>query len=207
MPPVILRYPLDPTGVSLDNLVSGEPHVLPNRTTRVVATSYGAFFADSLRVFDITNNRELVRGISFQAVEMYELPSAKFGKEICAVVLITDQTVSSEVSLTYQALGGDFSLSADAVVRMFESLAIDNRPVAYPSIINLPAEFPPVHHLHDIGDVYGFEYMVHALERIVEAIRYGDTGSHDRIYRYIDSNGGSGGGVGSEDEIMFYSQQ
>jgi hypothetical protein len=40
--------------------------------------------------------------------------------------------------------------------------------------------------LHDIGDVYGFEYLVHAIDRVRDAIEVGDTAQYDQIYAYID---------------------
>lgn len=190
MTPVIVRYPLDPTGISPDNLVQGEVHQMVRRNVRAIATQYGAFFTASMKVVDTSTNQELVRGQQYQAVEMYELPTKRYGKEVCAIILITDTTVSDEVSLQYQAVGGEFSSSATAILQMIEALELDDRPLAWSSIVDLPSEFPPSHHLHDIGDTYGWEFVTHALERVRQAIVLGDTLSHDAIYRYIDAVNG-----------------
>lgn len=185
--PLVIRYPLDPTGTNPNNLVTGEiQNLTPNRNVRAIATMYGAFFTNSLIVTDTSNNQVLTPGTQYYAAELYELPSARYGQEICAVILITDPTVSNQVSLQYQALGGPYSTSAQAIIQQIENLGLDTRPVAWGDILDRPSEFPPAFHLHDIGDVYGFEYLVHAIDRVRDAIEVGDAQQYDQIYAYID---------------------
>ena len=179
------RYPLDPTGVSPDNRVAGEAHALPNRTVRAIAPLYGAFFAESLIIRDLTTN-QILNTSQYKSTELFEFPTARYGKEICGIILITDTSVSSNISIDYQTLGGEYSTNSDAIVQMLNSIEFDNRPVAWPDIIGKPDAFEPAFHYHDIGDVYGFEYVVHAIERVRTAILVGDSSTHDAIYRYID---------------------
>ena len=183
----LYRYSLDRTGISPDNLVSGELHTLPSRLVRVIATTYGAFFTDSLQITDSNTNAILTKDVQYYAAELYEIPTAKYGKQICSIVVITDISVSDNVSLRYQALGGDFSNSVTAIVQQIEALQLDNRPIGWGNVIDKPNDYAPSHHLHDLGDVYGFEYLVHAIDRVRAAIEFGDAASHDAIYRYIDS--------------------
>lgn len=193
MTPLVIQYPLDPTGVNPNNLVQNEPHeLIANRTFRAIAPNYGGFFTESLQVFDAATGRQLTDGSNgtvkqYYACEYYELPSERYGKEICAIVMIVDPAVSNNVTINYQTLGGPYGTSAQAIIQMIEALGLDNRPVAWGDIIGKPSEFPPSKHLHDIGDVYGFEYVVHALDRIRDAIEIGDQASHDIIYAYIDA--------------------
>ncbi|MNU19574.1 hypothetical protein D3C71_78030 [compost metagenome] len=185
--PNVIRYPLDPTGTNPDNLVVDEPHTLPARQIRAVATEYGAFYTESMVVVDAATNQPLVKGVQYYAAELYEVPSGMFGKEVCAIILIKDPSVSPNIRIRYQAVGGEYSRSVTAIIQQIEALNLDDRPVEWGSIINKPSEYPPSHHLHDLGDIYGFEYMVHALDRIRDAILRGDDISHDTIYQYIDS--------------------
>lgn len=181
----IIRYPLDKTGTNPNNAVVGEIHDLPNRRIRAIATDYGAYFVESLVVVDLATNQTLTKD-QYRADTMYALPTGWTGKEICAIILITDSNVSNNVMVSYQALGGEFSYSATAVIQQIEALDLDDRPVKWGDILGKPDRFPPDYHLHDIGDLYGFEYVVHALEQIRQAILLGDAASHDQIYRYID---------------------
>lgn len=185
MNPTNYRYPLDPTGLSPDNRVVDEDHQLNTRAVRCIAPTYGGFFAQSLIVKNYANNQVLVRGVDYVVAELFEFPTGRYGKEINGIIVIKNKTLT-RVKITYQALGGDYSYSMDAIISMIESLDLDNRPVEWGNIIGRPPLFDPASHLHDVGDIYGFEYIVHSLERLRSAILLGDVASHDEIYAYID---------------------
>lgn len=185
-PTPIYRYPLDGTGVSPDNLVVGEEHQLSTRAVRCVAPSYGGFFAESVVVKDLTTGMPLIRGTDYIFGELFEFPTGRYGKEIFGLIAVTKPGVTA-VAINYQSLGGDYSYSMDAIIAMFDSLNLGERPVEWSDIIDRPNSFDPASHFHDIGDVYGFEYIVHSIERLRTAILTGDTASHDEIFRYIDT--------------------
>jgi hypothetical protein len=182
---IIYRYPLDPTGVSPDNLVTGEEHQLSTRTIRCIAPIYGGFFSDSVLVRDLDTGNTLIRGIDYQFGELFEFPTGRYGKEVFGIIAISKPNVS-RVSISYQTLGGNYSYSMDAIIAMIDSLDIGDRPVNWGSLIDRPTLFEPATHWHDIGDVYGFEYLVHAVEQLRNAILIGDVASHDEIYLYMD---------------------
>lgn len=186
MTPVVIKYPLDLTGVSPNNLVIGERHTLNSDYNRAFATKYGPFFTEGLKVRELPSGRLLSPGEEYVAIHLYQDATILTGKEVCAIIVITDQLVSGEVEIDYQVVGGDYSASVDAIEQMIETLDLDERPVHWGDIIDLPSEFPPTAHLHDAGDLYGFEYVVAALENIRIAIMQGDVASHQEIYDYVD---------------------
>lgn len=187
MTPAVIRYPLDPTGVNPNNLVTGEiQNLTANRNVRAIAPNYGAFFTNSLIVTDMATNKALTPNTQYYAAELYELPTDRYGQQICAIILITDPTVSNTVSLQYQTLGGPYGTSATAIIQQIENLQLDTRPVAWGDILGRPSAFPPAFHLHDIGDVYGFEYLVHAVDRVRTAIETNQASALDLFYSYID---------------------
>jgi len=185
MTPMVIRYPLDETGTSPDNLVLNEPHELGSRQVRCIALHYGAFFTESLRVRDAATG-QLLTSAQFYPAELYAVPTALYGKEICAIIVITDPTVSGNVLVDYQVLGGYYGASTQAIIQQLENLNLDDRPVSWHNVIDKPSEFPPTWHYHDAGDIIGFEFVVQALDRIRDAVLMGDRASHDEIYRYID---------------------
>lgn len=187
MAPIVVRYPLDITGENPNNLVVNEEHTLGNRAIRAFPTSYGGFFTESVVVKEKSTQRILEKNVDYYCSQIYDIPSARYGKEICSVIVVKNQAVDSNVQVTYQALGGPWSTSQQAIVNMFNSLGVDDRPVKWGDILNKPTGFNPAPHLHDVGDVYGFEYIVAELERIRQAILVGDSISHDEIYKYIDA--------------------
>jgi hypothetical protein len=184
--PNVIRYGLDTTGLNSDNFVSGETHVLANFPLRTVVPTYGAFYTESVKVYDANANRLLTRGTHYICTELAVTPSELYGKEICYLVLITDATVSANVRLDYQALGGLYGASTEAILSVYNAFLNSSSNAAWNNILNKPAEFNPSAHLHDIGDVYGFEYVVNALERIKEAITISATPAFQRVLGYID---------------------
>lgn len=186
MTPIVLRYAEDRTGKNPNNLVSGEPHKTTNRRVRAIAPLYGPFYSKSLVVRNAVTKQPLNKE-DYVAVEFYESISNLTGHEVCAIVLITNETITAqEFELDYQCVGGEFSYSYDAIARMLDKINADDRPIKWGDIINLPPQFVPSPHLHDIGDTYGWEYVVAELELIRKAILMGDSASHDAIYAYID---------------------
>ncbi len=182
------RYPLDPTGVDPSNLVVDELHTLPNLTVRCLAPTYGGFYTEGVIVRDYISGRELVYDVDYKFGEILELPSDRYCKEICAYIVIYNTQVS-KITITYQALGGNYSYSMESIVEMLNSLDLGNRPVEWGLIVGKPIDFPPTSHMHPSSDIYGMEYVVHSLERVRQAIMMGDVASHDEIYAYIDRTG------------------
>lgn len=165
---------LDPTGINPDNRIVDEPHNLSSRPTRSIAPKKGPFYADSVYLMDGARRLDR-RGIDFQIVELHQETTLKFGKEISEVILVLDSSVSSNVTVTYQALGGHYQNTSAAVANLYESVINDNRPVDWTNIFNRPTEFNPTIHRHLLDDVYGFEPVVDYLERIKRAITLGQT--------------------------------
>lgn len=192
MTPNILKYPFDYTGVDPNNLVLGEEHTMVRRAVRAVATNHGPFFTQGLKVYDARYPTvplvpgEPAQGGQYVAAELYAEATKRTGKEICAVIVITDPNVGDNIIINYQVVGGEFSSSIQVIADLVATLQLDNRAVKWGDILGKPDGFTPAHHLHDLGDVYGFEYVVDALERVRQAILMGDVASHDEIYRYID---------------------
>lgn len=179
------RYPLDKTGVDPSNLVVDELHDLPNLAVRCVAPTYGGFYTEGVIIRDYVTGEELVYDVDYKFGEILELPSDRYCKEICGYIVIFNTRVS-KITITYQALGGEYSYSMDSIIEMLNSLDLGNRPVEWGLIVGKPVEFPPVSHMHPSSDIYGMEYVVHSLERVRQAILMGDVASHDEIYAYID---------------------
>lgn len=184
--PPVIRYSFDPTAADPNNLVVGDIQTMPARKIRVVGPSYGPFYTKSLIITDTATNQPLTPD-QFYCAELEPTATLDTGFEVMSIIMITDPSVSSSVSLQYQAVGGEYSYSVNAIIQQIYNLNLDDRPAAWPAIIGKPDAFPPSAHLHDAGDLFGFEYCVAALDRIRDAILLGDEASHDAIYKYIDN--------------------
>ena len=169
MPQVTLD--LDLLGTNPDNLISDEPHNLSNRPTRAIVPRKGAFFANSVIVYD--GATQLHRGVDYQITELHQEATLRTGKEIAEVILIINTAVGSNPTVSYQALGSHYQNSSSAIGNLYETVIQDNRPVDWTNVFNKPTEFNPTIHRHLLDDVYGFEPVVDYLERIVRAVTLG----------------------------------
>ena len=191
MPINPIRYPLDLTGTSRDNLVLNELHTLKPTRVRAVALQNGAFYTASVVIRDVATARVLVVGQDYEFDNLYQMASEHAKAEVAAIIVITNTEVSNTISVDYQCIGGLYGYSTTAIMQQIEDLQLDNRKVEWGNIYNKPAVYPPAKHLHDIGDVYGFEYLVQAIQQLRHAIMVGDEGSHENIYRYIEKTVGN----------------
>lgn len=191
MPINPIRYPLDLTGTSRDNLVLNELHTLKPTRVRAVALQNGAFYTASVVIRDVATARVLVSGQDYEFDNLYQMASEHAKAEVAAIIVITNTEVSNTISVDYQCIGGLYGYSTTAIMQQIEDLQLNNRKVEWGNIYNKPAVYPPAKHLHDIGDVYGFEYLVQAIQQLRHAIMVGDEGSHENIYRYIEKTIGS----------------
>ena len=183
--PSIVRFDYDPTGVNSDNLVSNEIHALTDHYVRAFSPTYGPFFADSVVLFDNANDRQLVRGIDYSITELNQDITLRLGKEVSSVVLVLNASVSNAVRMTYQVVGGLYQNQADAIANMYQALLQDNRPIEWANVLGKPLSFPPTLHLHNLQDVYGFEPVVNAIERIRSAIILSDVPAFETLVDWV----------------------
>lgn len=181
----VVRYPEDMTGLNRDNRVADESHVLVNKAVRPCAPRYGPFFVESVLVFDKITHQPLVKDVQFKCVELLKEATLKTNKEICQLILIVDPAVSGEVLVTYQTIGGLYQNDSSAIVNLYETFLKDNRPIAWENVENKPYEYPPSLHNHLLHEVYGFEPVVVALERIRNAIILGNIPAFERLIEWV----------------------
>jgi hypothetical protein len=182
IPPV--SHVFDETGTLAENYIENEQRDLADRTIRAACTRFGSFFIESFKIRDANGNP--LAASQYQFGLFNELITEKTGKEIAAAIIITDPAVAAPVFMDYQCVGGPWGATNEQIIDLFTALMTDDRPVSWPNILGKPDGFKPAHHLQDIGDLYGAEYFVAALDRLANAYLMGDNASHDEILRQID---------------------
>lgn len=185
MPTTLVRYPLDPTGINPDNLVIGELKTLTLAQVRASAPTYGPFFTESIVIYDNVSNTPLVRGTDFICADLLQEATLRYGKEIAQIILIINPTVSNQLRLNYQVLGGLYQNNAQAIADMYQSVMTDDRPVDWINVLNKPTTYPSTLHNHFLEDIYGFEKVVVALERIRNAIVLSDVPAFEAFLDYV----------------------
>lgn len=187
MTPLILKYPLDITGTRAGNKVPGEKHVLTTGVNRAFAPDYGAFYTKGLVIRDLGNGRILTKNTDYKATHLYTDATLSSGLEVCAVIVITNPSVSANIEIDYQVVGGPFASSAQVVQDLVLQLKLDNRAVVWGDIIGKPEDFEAAPHLHGLSDTYGFEYLTLSMESLTQAILVGDAQSHVELIAYFNA--------------------
>jgi hypothetical protein len=183
------RYALDPTGQDTNNTVNGEVRTLPVSQVRAIAPMYAPFYTESLAIYDNGTNRLLVRGVDYKIVDLLQEATLRYGKEIAQLILVVNPTVGSEIRINYQVLGGFYQGNIHGIEELYNTFLADNRPVDWAQVLNTPPAYPPTLHRHLLEDVYGFESLVVALERIRNAIIVSDVPAYEALIEWVHSRG------------------
>ena len=167
----ITFLPLDLSGKARTNLREAEPHILiqvANKPNRACVLNHGAFYTKGMLVRDNTG-RALVHGVDFTTTYNYNELSNLTAKEVMGLIVITNTAVRSPIAVTYQAVGGPFSISAKEVKELLFLLNNDDVKIKWEDIIGKPTEFIPSDHEHDWWQIYGMESTVTEIDRIAAA--------------------------------------
>lgn len=180
----VIKYPYDPTGISPNNLVVNEQHTIPIEFDRVFALDYGPFYSASLEV-TTTTGQTLKKNVDYRTFLLMPTATAETNMEVCAMVQIVNEDISGDVLVTYQVVGGQYSIATEAINQLIELLVADDRQIEWLNVKNRPAKFPPSDHYHSVSDLYGFEHLINVLSDMRTAILTGDSQSHIVIYQKI----------------------
>lgn len=172
--PSIIKYPYDPTGIAVTNLVLDEMHEVPNSVNRAFALYGGPFYSDSVELRSLPNNTLLTKGVDYEALYLYQEATIATGKEVTAVIYITNPAISGTLSAKYQVVGGEYSSNVSAILQLLSGMGTDGRLVEWNDISGVPETFPPSPHLHSVGDLYGMEAIVDAVNTLKDTVLDGN---------------------------------
>ena len=158
---------IDYRGDRPENKIINEPHQLSEKRVRAVVPYKGLFYGESLEVRHLS--KLLVRDVDYRLEELHAKLTAKTGKAIYAGFVVFADIPDRQISITYQAVGGEYMADNAALANLFETAMLDGRPIDWDNVQNKPYEFPPVNHDHSLTDIIGFEPIIYQLERILES--------------------------------------
>ena len=186
MSSTVFAYPLDPTGQNPANRIEGELHVADVKRVRAIIPRYGPYFTATVRVFDHTTGVELNRNIQFRCAELLQDATLNYGQEICSLILIVDSTASTNIRIDYQVLGGLYTNNIAALANVYEAVVNDSRPVDWQNVQDKPVAYPPTMHSHVLSDVYGWEPIISALERVRSAIVLSNVPAFEALLDWVN---------------------
>lgn len=92
------------------------------------------------------------------------------GKFVDQLIVLSDESVQGWLILEYQAVGGIFSTAPDVLEQLITILDLDNRPVNWHDIVELPPGFNPTPHYHHSSEFFGYGGLISAIERMYLAV-------------------------------------
>ena len=190
-------YTLDPTGKNPNNLIYNEiQQVTPNQNTAIVLNA-GSYFTNGLIVSITNTNKILVRNVDYITIQLNTELTAKFGQEVCDALLFLGTYNTTSISVTYQCVGGSPSDIISGFQQLLQNTNANSQQLEWQNILNKPTLFTPNNHVNSLSDIYGFEPVVYAIERIYNILKLGNDASFQLLMQWVlgllgQSNGTEG---------------
>lgn len=163
------RYPLDITGLALENRVT-EVRTLNAQTTdgfKFLVLKDAPFYEDEFVVTSTgVDGRQLVKGVDFIFTHYFPEGSKATRKNIYGGILIQDRAMEGELRFEYQCVGGQFSQPSINILEEITRQANNVRFVTWGEIANVPQGFAPIDHKHNSTDAVGHTEIIAELQNI-----------------------------------------
>jgi hypothetical protein len=180
-------YQLDPTGANPNNLITNDIFsIVPNQNTAIVP-SQGLYFADSLIVTDSNTKALLVRDTDYICIALSGEMTGKYGQEICNAVLFLGTRGTTSVSLTYQCLGSSAGAEVPQMQQLLQNVTATSSQLEWFNVVNKPLLYTPNNHVNMLSDIYGFEPVVYAIERLTDIIKLAQIGNNQLVLNYVNN--------------------
>lgn len=183
MPIQNVSYPFDPTGTAPTNLVQNERQILPppNAANFVLLIPFAApYFRSSLQVIYVPTGATLTEGVDYYCTHYFYEATTKVGQPIYGSVTMIDRALVGTVEFRYQTIGGDWTVDTNTLQQILGQTLLDPRHATWEQIVELPYQFPPMGHDHDVNtDLTGMGDVIDAIHDIAQAIVDNATGANE----------------------------
>lgn len=170
--PLPFPYEYDPEGTLLDNKIVNELHVVVPPTdpelANFIVPRAAPFYVTGLKIRTGTliTDPELTEGVDYVLTHHFVEATQALNKAVYGSIMFLDRSYTGNIYLTYQTLGGAYTLDDYSIVESLTRSLYNLRVVTWTQIAGLPAAFPPVEHPHDVADLTGMSDVVAVLEGI-----------------------------------------
>jgi len=184
--PLPFLYPYDPLGNFPSNLIEAELHTVsamtdPEQANFIVPRAAPYYLIGCvIRTGPLITDPALVEGTDYVHTHHFVEASQSLNKLVYGSITFLNRLYTGNVYITYQTLGGPYTLDDYSVVTDLTRSLYCIRVVTWAQIVGVPVSFPPVPHPHDTADLTGMADVVFALNALVVAIQ-GNTGNVNSI--------------------------
>ena len=169
-------YPFDPTGKATTNLVVGEQQILTEANGidyHLIVPKFAPYFAESLKLTLKTPNNEiktLVEGVDYLCSHWFVAASRSVAAPVYGSISIVDSALAGVVTMSYQTLGGIWSIDAANIATILSDKVHNPRITSWDEVIDKPILFPVIDHEWDITDIHGVDSLIASINAIEQAI-------------------------------------
>lgn len=183
------QYDFDPYGTNPSNKIVSEPHTITAANGvdfNFIVPRFAPFFRRDLVVRNSSTGARLRANVDYYFGFRFDqiLVSGSM-QPVYGAIVFNDRTLSGNVDIDYQTLGGEFVLSESQVLEIAANKRIDPRTVTWGSIVDLPTEFPPIPHRINSEDMTGMSEVVASNYSIAEAIREGNVKAMQALMEHV----------------------
>ena len=180
--------PLDLTGSLESNHVTGETKTITRDSDRFFVPANGAIYDNngSFKIYNAVNGARLQPNTQYRLLHLVDEAVKISSKNVYAVIYIVDKSITS-VTFDYQAVGDVYQNIASVINdKLQEYLLNTTGSNSIGSVVGVPVQLPPEHHLQNINDFQGAGALVNVLESIRNAVLLGNGAAFAATYEYID---------------------
>ena len=172
-----VTYPFDPSGSNPLNRIVNEQQVVTSvndpRKYNVIMPSAAPFFADSV-VMEFRRPdgsvRSMVEGVDFYYTHGFISASKATAKPVYGSITFLDRDTSGVMRLTYQTLGGIWTLDDNEIAQILANIINNPRTTAWEQITDMPVMFPVIDHEWNLVDMVGAKEIVQSLDALAQAV-------------------------------------
>ncbi len=183
----ISTLPLDPTGENVNNLVTNDIFTITTDTNTAIVPTQGLYFANTLIVKDTNTGFILTRNTDYACIELSAEMTGKYGQEVCNAIICFGTHGTTSVNLTYQALGSQSGSEVPQMQQLLQNLTASQSQLEWFNILNKPLLYQPNNHVNMLSDIYGFEPVVYAIERLTDLLKLNKVNNYELIMEWVNS--------------------
>lgn len=173
MPPV---YAFDPTGTNALNYITNEQQVLTfnnNQDFFTIIPYSGPFFETGLTIGytpTVGSPRTLIKGTDYVLTHQFISASRACAKPIYGSVTINNTSLAGVITLSYQTVGGDWTISKNSIAAILATYLANPRITSWEEVANVPTQFPVINHEWNLTDMVGMSALISKLNDIQTAL-------------------------------------
>lgn len=175
--PIPYLYPYDPLGTASTNHISNELHnVSPppdDNDASFIVPRAAPFFTQGLVIRTGANVTDPVLTLGTDYIFTHPFIEATnfLNKLVYGSILFLDREYTGDVYLTYQTIGGSYTLDDYDIVEELTRKLYNIRMVSWTQISGLPLNFPPLPHQTNAADMIGMSEVVLKLGEILLSLQ------------------------------------